>query len=750
MKNSETKEYSKFLMGQTHIEIEHLIAKKWESRDFEDQAYKQIAILESPDREVYEFILGATLSNWNKCLQALELMEGNSDCLNRYQRVALKRMRAMIHIAKSENMEAVRILENAYKDIPGTYKWLKRTIAVDIRNITLQQIMSNTPELTEKSTKWQRILLKFTDYNPLLDSNDSNSLMTVIGEFFEAGTKLESTTRFSNSIREVLQLQFRNLFISIRLGYNTGASMAKRNIGLILYQWANIHDDPFLFSSSLYEFLENGNKGEIEKIFNKHSDVLVGNRSNAILLFDKIRRLSKIPMLQGAELIVAEHIYDFLGEDDCEVIDELLSKILEEEPKDHHTLELKRLALKVFKPQSKRVPPDWFLKFAKDKLNKNDEHWWFYLDLFRSLGSIDVSKCDAKTVLELLETILDYFRSGQGLEEFNGISVLYNLAKLSTERRSLVDNFLFKKYGSKEFAFKKYPLYFTALDHHELLDEYQKYIDDAIQELKDGAKQTEQPRSIGIGTYVTAGVLHNIVLRYFPKLKETLVKELSDASIDYCLNPYIVATKKRSVLNLIKLLAEKIDSPQFWNEKLKDIKNKFNDFSTVINDSSLLSGLKSTTLGALAGSTYLKIGGDLSPSLWNHIWRDKIASYNNRIDCVEAMSEIAKRNIEHSLLCFFVLSELVNDESFEVSYKALGTIGNFNEFPENIVPMLCQSIFKASYSGNVSVKIAATYCIKEISEKIKNHYWHNQLETRLKELEQDDCRPVRLQTKMKA
>src|SRR5664280_2580654 len=90
--------------------------------------------------------------------------------------MALNRMRAMIHIAKGESIEAVEILEKVYSDIPARYSWLKRTVTVDIRNITGQYLQSDKPELIEKYKNWQNLLLKLTDYNPLIDSNDSKSL----------------------------------------------------------------------------------------------------------------------------------------------------------------------------------------------------------------------------------------------------------------------------------------------------------------------------------------------------------------------------------------------------------------------------------------------------------------------------------------------------------------------------------------------------------------------------------------------
>lgn len=744
MKIDEMKKYTMFLMGRTYIDIESKIAKKWESHDFADEACKQILTLESPDKEVYQFILGVTLGNWNNCTKALEFIEGNSQTINNYQQMALKRMRAMIHIAKGESIEALEILENVYSDIPARYSWLKRTVAVDIRNITGQYLESDKPELLEKYKNWQSILLKLPDYNPLIDGNDSDSLNTVIGEFFDAGTTLESTVRFSSSIRQVLDYQFRNLFLCSRLGYYTGTRIAKRNIGLILYQWAKIHDDSFLFTSALYEFVENGNKAEVGKIFSKHSDVLVGNRSTAVLLFGKIRTLSDIPLLQGPKLIVAERIYDFLSDDDCEVIDKLLMDFLNNEPKNNHSLEMKRLAMKPFNPQSRRIAPVWFLQFAKDKLKKDDEHWWFYLDLFRILGEIDVSQCDKQEIDELLKTILNYLQLKQTFEDLDGLHVLHNLARYSTSGYTLVDNYLFEKYGSKESAFNKHPLYFSALDHPELLDSYQTYIQEAIREFSADAKRVERPKSIAMGSDVTGSVIRNIIKKHFSQLNSTgIFEKLADASLNYCLNPNVVASRKRSVLNLIKVLAAKMNTPKFWNAKLQCIRDRFNDFSTAIGDR-LLAG-EHTTLGALAGSTYLNIGGDLSPSLWNHIWRDKVGSFENRIDCVEAMSEIANRETQYSTICFYVLSELIDDKFDRVSYKALISIAGLLKFPKDVVPMLCQNIFKASYSGNVSIRIAATYCIKKIFNRIGNDYWYDQLQTRLKELERDDCRPVRKQ-----
>jgi hypothetical protein len=748
MKIDEMKKYTMFLMGRTYIDIESQIAKKWESHDFADEACKQIATLESPDREVYQFILGVTLGNWNNCSKALEFIEGNLQTINKYQQMALNRMRAMIHIAKGESIEAVEILEKVYSDIPARYSWLKRTVTVDIRNITGQYLQSDKPELIEKYKNWQNLLLKLTDYNPLIDSNDSKSLNTVIDEFFEAGTKLESTVRFGSSIRQVLDYQFRNLFFCTRLGYYTGTRIAKRNIGLILYQWANIHNDSFLYSSALYEFIENGNEAEVEKIFSKHSDVLVGNRSTAILLFGKIRTLSDIPLLQGPALIVAERIYDFLGDDDCEVIDGLLIDFLKKESKDNHSLEMKRLAMKAFNPQSRRIAPVWFLKFAQDKLNKNDEHWWFYLDLFRTLGEIDASQCDKQAIDALVKAILSYFQKKQTFEDLDGLHVLHNLARYSTSGYQLVDNSLFEKYGSKDSAFNKCPLYFTALDHPELLDSYQLYIKEAIRELKDEAKRMGRPNTIAIGTYVTGSIVRNIVQRHFSQLSSTgLFEELADASLNYCLNPNLAASRKRSVLKLIKILVGKMNAPKFWNEKLQNIRDKFNDFSTAIGDRLLAD--ENTTLGALAGSTYLNMGGDLSPSLWNHILRDKVASYENRIDCVDAMSEIAERETPYTTLCFYVLSELIYDEFHMVSREALIRIASLKEFPKDVVPMLCQNIFKASYSGNISIRIAATYCIKKIYDRIGNDHWYDQLQMRLEELGKDDCRPVRKQVIMK-
>jgi len=744
MKIDEIKKYTMFLMGKTYIDIETKIAKKWESHDFADEACKQIATLKSPDREVYQFILGVTLGNWDNCAKALEFIEGNSTTINKYQQMALKRMRAMIHIAKGESIEALEILENVYSDIPARYSWLKRTVAVDIRNITIQYFKSDEPKLVEKYKNWQKLLLRLNDYNPLLDSNDRNSLNTVIGEFFEAGTKLESTVRFSSSIRQVLDYQFKNLFLSIRLGYYTGTRIAKRNIGLILYQWANIHDDSFLYSSALYEFIENGNKAEVEKIFGKHSDVLVGNRTTAVLLFGKISTLSNITLLQGPGLVVAERIYDFLDDDDCDVIDGLLINFLMKESKDDHSLEMKRLAMKAFNPQSRRIAPIWFLKFAQDKLKKNDEHWWFYNDLFRVLGEIDASQCNKQEIDALVKTILNYFQLRQTFEDLDVLRVLHNLARHSTHGYELLNNSIFEKYGSKESAFTKYPLYFTSLDHPELLDAYQAYIQDIIREFKGDAKSIERPKSIAMGAYLPGSVLRNIIKRHFSQLSSTgLIEELADASIHYCLNPNIVVTRKRSVLKLIKILIAKMNEPEFWNEKLQDIRDRFNDFSTAIGDR-LLSD-EYNTLGALAGSTYLNMGGDLSPSLWNHIWRDKVGSFENRIDCVEAMSEIANRETQYSTICFYVLSELIDDKFDQVSYEALISIAGLLKFPKDVVPMLCQNIFKASYSGNVSIRIAATYCIKKIFNRIGNDYWYDQLQTRLKELERDDCRPVRKQ-----
>jgi hypothetical protein len=440
--------------------------------------------------------------------------------------------------------------------------------------------------------------------------------------------------------------------------------------------------------------------------------------------------------------MTAERIYDFLGNDECEVIDKLLINTLSGEYQDLHSLEMKRLAMKVFVPQSNRISPAWFVEFSQNKLKKNDEHWWFYLDLFRTLGSIDASKCNKEIILELVKTILNYFRSNQTLEETDGLRVLYNLVRYSEGGFTLVDDFLFEKYGSRESAFNKYPLYFTAYDHPVLLDEYHKYIHSAIQEFKNSLKQTEQRKVISISSYTIGDVLQNIIRQHFSEISETCRMELADASVNYCLNPYLEATKKRSVLNLIKIIAEKTGIPEFWKKQLQDMRDRFDVFSKATDDRVLAAGIASKTLGALAGSTYIAMGGNLSPSLWNHIWRDKVASYDNRIDCVEAMSEIAEIKTKYSLMCFFVLSELVNDEFFMVSHKALFKTASLSEFPEDIVPMLCQSIFNASYSGDIRIRIAATYSIKKISNRIENHFWHDQLETRLKELEKDDCRPV--------
>lgn len=750
MKIDAMKQYSMSLMGRSCSAIDELISKKWEAHDFVDQAYEQIETLGSPDKEVYQFILGVSLGNWNHCSKAIEVIETkSSQNLNKYQQIALMRMKAMVHIAKGESIEAVKILESAYREIPSTYAWLKRTLAVDIRNVTLQHFWSENQWLIEKGKKWQNILLKLPNFYPLLDRNDSDSLNIVLGEFFEAGTKFESTVRFSNSIREALESQFKNFILSARLGYYTGTNAAKRNIGLILYQWASIHDDSFLYSMSLYEFIENGNESEVQKFFSKHSDILVGNRASAVLLFDKMNSLSNIPLLQGIKLIIAERIYDFLKDDDCEVIDQFLINSLKQEGKDHHRLAMKRLAMKAFIPQSRRVAPVWFLEFAEKKLKKNDEHWWFYLDLFKTLGSIDVSNCDKQTIAVLVKGVLNYFHLNQTFEDMHGIQVLHNLTQHLTEGHALVKTFLIEKYGSKESAFKKHPLYFTTLDHSELLDAYQEYIQSAIREFKDGTKLVDRPKSISMGDYVVSAVLWNIVKKHSSQLNKTNVfHELADASLNYCLNPHVEATKKRSVLRLIKVLIEKADTFEYFNAKLRTVRDTFNDFSTAIDDSLGSGGY--TTLGALAGSTYLKMGGDLSPSLWNHIWRDKGASYNNRIDFVEAMAEIAGQNTPYSMLCFYALSELVHDKFFPVSSKALVEIADLNEFPESITPMLCQSIFKASHSGNVGIRIRATYSIKKIYKKIENQYWHNQLETRLKELEEDDCRPVRRQVAMMA
>jgi hypothetical protein len=112
------------------------------------------------------------------------------------------------------------------------------------------------------------------------------------------------------------------------------------------------------------------------------------------------------------------------------------------------------------------------------------------------------------------------------------------------------------------------------------------------------------------------------------------------------------------------------------------------------------------------------------------------------------MSEIAERKTQYTTLCFYVLSELVDDKFYQVSHAALIRIARLKAFPEDVVPMLCQNIFKASYSGTVSKRIAATHCIKKIYDRIGNDYWHDQLRTRLGELEKDDCRPVRKQALM--
>jgi hypothetical protein len=335
------------------------------------------------------------------------------------------------------------------------------------------------------------------------------------------------------------------------------------------------------------------------------------------------------------------------------------------------------------------------------------------------------------------------------MEDFDGIRVLFNLAAYSTEGYTIVDDFLSEKYGSKESAFKKYPLYFTYLNHPEMLNIYQDYIRGAIKEFDKESRQAGPSKSVSIVGYNTGDVIQNIVKKHFPQVGDSaLFDELVNVSINACLNPNIGATKKRSIFELIKILEEKMGASKLFKERLSDIRDRFNDFATAIEDRNLAARLRPTILGALAGSTYLKMGGDLSPSLWNHIWRDKSMYYDNRIDCVEAMSEIAEKDTQYSMLSFYVLSEFINDEFFPVSRKALISIAGVKGFPKNIIPMLCQSIFKASYSGNISVRIAATYCIKKICEIIENAYWRNQLGIRLKELESDDCRPVRLQAVM--
>lgn len=65
------------------------------------------------------------------------------------------------------------------------------------------------------------------------------------------------------------------------------------------------------------------------------------------------------------------------------------------------------------------------------------------------------------------------------------------------------------------------------------------------------------------------------------------------------------------------------------------------------------------------------------------------------------------------------------------------------EIPENITPMVCQAILKASQSGNEYIRESTAFCIRKINGKIKNDYWSKALENRLLDLQTDDSRLVR-------
>jgi len=742
--------YDKFLIADYHPEIEEMISKRWIYPHQFDKAKEEIEKLDSPSREVYFFIYYILQGNWEEALPFLEELESNYDQFDKYHKISLERMRSIVHFAKWEVKEVIEILKNAYDNVHYQYSWLRRTIAVDIRNIAMSTAMKDSQQpMYEKGSKWQDTLLKLVDYNPVNDRNDGYTLDKILEETFEAGITQETTQRFSSKLENALQSQYANLCSSVRMGYFTGFSIAKRQIGLILFHFANLYNDDALLNCSLYELIENGNKSEVEKILKKLFGRVIKNRANAEYLFYGINDLPTFPIYTETRLLLMRFIYDYLDDKDCENIDNEVRATLLQETKNGYILECKRLALKIFPLQSTRIAPNWLLKFANMKIVERKEHGWFFHDIFEILNSINAKECDASLATNLISSILQDYQNENSFKNMRPFAAIHNLLKGTGIDPSFVDEVLFKKNESRVEAFKSHKLYFTTLNHKNTLDLYEKQIEETISEYENDAKIIERPSTWGIGAYTSGDVINNIILNYYEEIKKPeLWERLANATISFCLCPHITKHRKRSALNTIIQLANKLDN-SIWKKHIKNIKLKFPDFAKAIN-AIVLSPSQDVILGALAGNAFLKMGGELSAPLWNYIWGDKTAYIDERIDCIYSMAEIAEHFEEYSTLAFYALAELTDDDDIFVARRTIARISKINLFPQNITPMICQCITTASYSGNEYIREASAYTMKAIIDRIPNDYWKEKLTNRLVELKEDDSRFVRQQALMKS
>ena len=742
------KKYSHLYIGDSADEIEDMISNRWRSDSSIEKALEKVELLTGPDKIIYKFLIAIIQGKWVQGSEILIGLEEYVSGFTKYQKISYQRMKAMASVARSDISGTIEILEQCYDEVPQQMPWLRRTIAVDLRNGLLNNlILEKNDFYNAKHNHWQKILSQHRDQNPLADKNDSSSLKSLLREYLETSTKDETVSRISNNLSDAIKAQYKNLIFSARIGYYTGFFNAKHNIGLILYQWANVLNDSYLHMNSLIEFIENANKKDIENYFTKHSDLLVGNRSNAIYLFEKVQSLDETQFFDEIRLIVFRHIYDYLEDIDCENIDKFIKKILEMPSLNHHCSEMKILALKILPFQSYRISPNWFIDFALKKIKKNDENFSFNSELIGCLSSLNVEKCEKEKISDLTNEVLENYYAKRQLtnDASNVFNITYNFIEHSKLEAPDIDKIIVDNSNSKKEAFEKNLFYFSRLKHDDFSDNYKEYIESCIDKFIEGSKLKEIQKSYSIGGNQLFINVLNIVINNYETINEhKLIKNLTTAVFEYCLCPYISEDKKRFSFFILLELLNKTERLNTLNVYQQEVKNKFEDFASAV-DLRIFQGRKKTILGALAGNVYLSMGGLLTPSLWNHIINDRNKTYKHKKDCVDAIIKIINRTTEYSTVAFYVLSDLINDSSHRVACHALTEMVAIKELPNNVLPMICQSISTQSKSGLIIVRRAAVYCIKKLLNKINNEYWSKNLNARYEEMLADDSRLVRIE-----
>ncbi len=475
---------------------------------------------------------------------AWNLLENISDGdLSDAQRIAFHRLRGTVATSREDFATA----ESEFKQVKDLVKepapWLKRDIAVDLRNLAIAKFNAGKAPRDEVKEWAQRVEEQSSWYfHPPIDHALTEAAEKLEDESFALATKQPGTIRFGGNFGDAIKSLNSALVAAYKTGSLAYSTHVKQRIAKCLFAYGSIYRDPNLLLQAIRAFIQNGDWRSIQEFLRIYRDDVVSATERVIPLIDYPIEIGETTASKNCKAILIRYLADYVPDKSAgDYLDFLIGNVGGEEPQH----DLKRNCASAFASFGQRGITDQRLRRLIPLMK--GQHPSFTDELFRSMRTFDWNEFGDNISSEIAQIVFD--GRGELLNRSHAYAILTVLGKSHPTVWDKYDPVLINEFESKPNL--DIVWYFSLELHKGAKPFLGKLLDYLVTLVNQEDSEAKPKGGIGLGGYSITGLISNFFLSYGEWIASKSTKDVLNVYQNYLRNHFQVPTRKQRCLDSV-------------------------------------------------------------------------------------------------------------------------------------------------------------------------------------------------------